>query len=227
MKEANDLVVDNPAMRSFGGRAGLLQTTELWSDNVVVHHLNYFQQREVVQALDAFLLADPPGQAPIVVRSLSILDADETVATALARRPEIETATAVILARGVLNYLRPSPAFLDAIRAARPTLSLIEALDLHETDASPSGEAVPHVVGADGFVLRANGLPVGAILPLGSTPSKPVAPTPSPPFVNFRQGGVGEATRFRWIGFCVNRSRRPRERREAGWRRPIRSSSRA
>ena len=195
MKEANDLVVDNPAMRNFGSRAGRLKSTELWSDNVVVYHLNYFQQREVVEALGAFLLSDPPAPAPTVDKSLPILAAEETVAAALARRAEIEAAPAVILARGALSYVRSSGAFLEAIKAATPTLSLVEALDLHESDAAPSGDVVPEIVGAGGFVLSANGTPVGAVLPLGSAPPKSVGP-PSPSPLNQKRGVAVPDTEF-------------------------------
>lgn len=66
MREENDLVVDNAAMKSFGARANRLRNVELWGDNVVVYHLNYFQQNEIVDSLQGFLLLDPASAAPIV-----------------------------------------------------------------------------------------------------------------------------------------------------------------
>jgi Ternary complex associated domain 7 len=178
MNEANDLVVDNAAVKRFGAHAGRLKYTELWSDNIVVFHLNYFQQAEIVQALHGFLLVDPPSAAPIAKANLPVFKAEDGVASALTRRAEIETSPAVVIERAMGSetrfYVRVASAVLTMIDKAAPEASLLNALDLHEPDATPSGEALPETVAAEGYVLTSQGVLVGVVPPLGAVSPRPI-----------------------------------------------------
>lgn len=56
MRKENDLVVDDQAMKTFGGYSGRLSDTLFWESNPIVFHTNYFAQAEVVDALESWLL---------------------------------------------------------------------------------------------------------------------------------------------------------------------------
>jgi hypothetical protein len=177
MKKANDLVVDNDAMQSFGARAGRLKTVELWGDNVVMYHLNYFQQREIIEAMEGFLLEDPPATAAIVAQNAPVFNAEDLVGAVRARRAEAEAHPAIVIERALgqvtLYYVRTASDLLTAIDQAEAAANLEQALELHEWDATPTGEVVPTEIKADGFVLTEKGALIGVVPPLGSAALRP------------------------------------------------------
>jgi hypothetical protein len=180
MREANDLVVDNAAMHGFGARADRLKATELWGENIVVYHLNYFHQPEIVAALRGFLLTDPAVATP-VVRTVPTFKASDTAASAIARRTEIEASPAVAILREDMGvepfvYVRASDVVIAAAEKSAGGATLLQALDLHEKDRSPSGDVLPPEIDANGFALTANGALIGVVPPLGAlAPSARVA----------------------------------------------------
>ena len=163
MKEPNDLVVNTASMIAIDLSAGkYVKDVLAFGKNPQVHHCNYFVRPEVCNALARWLrLVEPeptaaPTRSPVGRDPFMRLrrdtpaqvDTDILIAPAnapvreLRRSIEKKSPSYVVVNRDfegrVLNYAFPTEGMLGITARAPANQPLIDALDLHEGDASPT-----------------------------------------------------------------------------------------
>lgn len=192
---ANDLVVNTGSMTSIDPGAGaFIRDTLGFGENGVVYHTNYFLQPQVANALARWLelelaaVASPShvrgavrgGGAPVNVPAR--MDTDVLVAmaedlgSATLARIKLRAPSYVVVNRlwqsTQLHYAFPTEMVIQSIEK-RPGAILLDALDIHEPDASAQGpvDALPPPANTGGrpsarlVVGMEGGMVVGVVEP--------------------------------------------------------------
>lgn len=215
MGAANDLVVDSQSITQFGERAAQLKATLVWPENAVIHHTNYFEHRDVVEKVGAWLGLDAgKNEMPTIHTRFFQIGADEQIAAVLDRFKGDPDDAVVVIARagvrrdtpeGMGHYVR----VLSSLRAgavARLGVTVRDALDLHEAqvaDEAAEDAPQPNFISATGWVRLRGEMVVGAILPLQARMPEQPEPLPSFPapsdfhFEKLRTGGDAFLSRSR------------------------------
>lgn len=188
MHEANDLVVNTRSMSAIDLPAGNFVKDQLdFGKNAAVYHTNYFTRNEVIRALTRWLSLPAPGQShhtlpgtmslptlPATIDTdIAVIESSATADEAMdtirqdrpsyivIRRPDLEK---------TLHYAYRSEEILDAIACVQPDVSLKEALQLHEFQASlETGAGGPLTLPSGGSpdqrsIWMDDDTPVGVIL---------------------------------------------------------------
>ncbi len=180
MGMANDLVVNTDSMTHIDPQSGIfIKDTLDFRQNGTVYHTNYFLQPQVINALARWFELELPqlisslnlrgvvhgGDAvPLSVPARMDTDIlvvlDDDLGSETLQRIQQKTPSYVVVERlwqdQLLHYAFQTEEVLDSI-SGQPDATLLDALGLHETDATPAGrlESLPlPVPGADRLSTR-------------------------------------------------------------------------